>query len=243
MSGETITKPEDAAPGFYGKVPVLGDFVSRRLPRSFIDPWDQWLQRGLSESRARLGSEWLNLYLQGPIWRFVLSPGVCGDGLWAGVLMPSVDKVGRYFPMTLAACLPSGVHPLHLLFEGEGWFVQLEALALASLEDDFELMGFDAALDACIPPATLSAGSPGPASFPALGAWRFPLEGDRATATALPSLTMPLLQTLLVGHSAWLTTGAAQIEPSLLLCMGLPADTGFAALIDGRWQQWGWEEV
>ena len=27
--------------GFYGKLPYVGDFVSRRLPGEFIRPWDQ----------------------------------------------------------------------------------------------------------------------------------------------------------------------------------------------------------
>ena len=30
-----------------------------------------------------------------PIWRFVLLPGLIGSNGWAGVLMPSVDRVGR----------------------------------------------------------------------------------------------------------------------------------------------------
>ena len=39
-------------PGFYGKTPRHGDFIKRRLPRSFVDPWDDWLQRAdLGQSR------------------------------------------------------------------------------------------------------------------------------------------------------------------------------------------------
>ena len=26
--------------GWYGKLPASGDFVTRRLPPSFIEPWD-----------------------------------------------------------------------------------------------------------------------------------------------------------------------------------------------------------
>lgn len=95
-----------ARPGFYGKLPALGDFVSRRLPRQFIEPWDQWLQSAIAASREQLGSDWLDVYLTSPIWRFGLGAGVCGTGAWAGVLMPSVDKVGRYYPLTLAVPVP-----------------------------------------------------------------------------------------------------------------------------------------
>ena len=44
-----------ALPGFYGKIPLLGDFVSRRLPRHFIEPWDSWLQSAFAASREQLG--------------------------------------------------------------------------------------------------------------------------------------------------------------------------------------------
>ena len=26
--------------GFYGKLPVIGDFVTRRLPKAFVEAWD-----------------------------------------------------------------------------------------------------------------------------------------------------------------------------------------------------------
>src|SRR5512139_3843786 len=93
-------------PGWYGKIPNLGDFASRRLPSRFIVAWDDWLQRALASSRAQLGGQWLDLYLTSPVWRFLLMPGVCGSAAWAGVLMPSVDRVGRYFPLTIALELP-----------------------------------------------------------------------------------------------------------------------------------------
>ena len=99
MPGEPLGA---AKAGFYGKLPARGDFVSRRLPRSFVEPWDAWLQQGFASSRDHLGDGWLEAYLTSPIWRFVLAPGVCGPAGVAGVVMPSVDSVGRYFPLTIA---------------------------------------------------------------------------------------------------------------------------------------------
>ncbi len=96
-----------AIPGWYGKLPHLGDFASRRLPGEFIRTWDVWLQEVLQATRASLGEAWLDCYLTMPIWRFVLLPGLVGPSGWAGVLMPSVDRVGRQFPLTLAVALPS----------------------------------------------------------------------------------------------------------------------------------------
>ena len=88
--------------GFYGKLPMVGDFVSRRLPNDFISSWDSWLQSAIAASREELGDDWLKNYLTSPIWRFLLSPGLCGNQAVAGIMMPSVDRVGRYYPLTVA---------------------------------------------------------------------------------------------------------------------------------------------
>jgi type VI secretion system protein ImpM len=87
-------------PGFYGKIPARGDFVSRGLANSFLSTWDQWLQSALLASKEQLGDQWLDFYLTSPIWHFVLSAGICDQNVWAGILMPSVDKVGRYGSIT-----------------------------------------------------------------------------------------------------------------------------------------------
>ncbi len=49
---------------------------------------------------------WLDLYLTSPAWRFVCAGGACGPRPAIGLMVPSVDRVGRYFPLTLVA------HPL-----------------------------------------------------------------------------------------------------------------------------------
>lgn len=131
-------------PGWYGKIPSLGDFASRRLPQNFIDVWHDWLQQGMAASRASLGERWLDLYLNSPIWRFLLTPGIYGEFMWAGTLMPSVDKVGRYFPLTLAVDLNANVHSLSEIATAQEWYAILEQLSLGMLDatmsaDDLEL--------------------------------------------------------------------------------------------------------
>ena len=91
--------------GFYGKLFSTGDFVRRGFPVEIYELWDPWLQQGLLHSRAALGEHWLDAYLSAPIWRFVLAPGLAGDAAWVGAMMPSVDRVGRYFPLTVVAGL------------------------------------------------------------------------------------------------------------------------------------------
>ncbi len=101
------TPPPENQPGFFGKLPARGDFVSRRLDHKFRAGFDEWLQKSIAISQRQLGEGWLPAYLNAPIWRFVLGPDLCGEAPAIGVMMPSVDRVGRYFPLVLAAQLPS----------------------------------------------------------------------------------------------------------------------------------------
>lgn len=120
--------------GWYGKIPALGDFASRRLPQRFISLWDAWLQRGLAASRACLQDRWLDVYLNGPIWNFALLPGVCDKHAWIGTLMPSVDKVGRHFPLTIALELEAHPEVIGTLFGARAWFDAIGQVALSCLD-------------------------------------------------------------------------------------------------------------
>lgn len=141
-----ITAPSAVgSAGWYGKLPVLGDFASRRLPHEFIEPWDQWLAQAIGDWQAR-EADWLDHYLQGPSLRFLISPGVLGDVAWAGVLMPSVDAVGRYFPLSIAASrprLPDTATSLQTLLD---WLHRLDDLALDALQFDWSVDTLEAAL-------------------------------------------------------------------------------------------------
>ncbi len=139
MSGDAVIA---SAPGFYGKIPSRGDFVSRRLPREFITRWDGWLQQGMRDFQARHGEAWLRYYLDSPVWRFALAPGVCTKDAWAGILMPSVDRVGRHFPLTIAQTIEQ-VASVNELLGQNNWFAELEASAMASRSDHRDLAQLD----------------------------------------------------------------------------------------------------
>jgi len=121
--------------GLFGKLPARGDFIRIGLPGRFVMPWDAWLQGVIAASEARLGSGWLPAYLESPVWRFMLPAGMCGPGTVLGVMMPSVDRVGRYYPLTLAAVMsPGGLVPPE---ETVGaWLDACEAAGRAALEED-----------------------------------------------------------------------------------------------------------
>jgi type VI secretion system protein ImpM len=130
-------------PGFYGKLPCTGDFVQRRLSAEFIGTWDAWLQAAIHSTREELKDRWRDIYLTSPVWRFALSAGICGDGAYAGVMVPSVDRVGRYFPITVARALQAGACPLALATGLQGWFEGIEAAALQALKAALPVDQFD----------------------------------------------------------------------------------------------------
>jgi type VI secretion system protein ImpM len=90
-----------AAVGLLGKLPSHGDFLRRNLPAELAGPLDDWLAAVVAGSRENLGEGWRGAWLEAPVWRFALAAGPCGPHAAAGVWLPSVDRVGRHFPLLL----------------------------------------------------------------------------------------------------------------------------------------------
>jgi type VI secretion system protein ImpM len=233
-----------AAPiaGWYGKIPALGDFASRRLSSGFVKPWDGWLQRALVSSRASLRERWQDIYCNSPIWRFALLPGVCGNDGWTGIMMPSVDKVGRHFPFTIA--LPIEPHPelITTVFAAQDWFAAIEQIALSSLSMDFEVVELESRLAATpfgtYPPAD----HPESAAARELARWWTGQPGvpifvslpDSASITGvLRSGGLDLLSIHGVGKSLWWTHSELAGVSQLHGFSGLPPDDYFAVLLAG----------
>lgn len=99
-------QPAPTIRGFWGKIPARGDFVGLGLPGDFVRAWDGWMQAVLPAARAILGDAWLPAWMEAPVWHFALAPGACGPWAALGVWMPSVDRVGRHFPLVLAEIFP-----------------------------------------------------------------------------------------------------------------------------------------
>lgn len=143
--------------GWYGKIPSLGDFVSRRLPGNFIDAWDNWLQTSMATSQEQLGETWLDIYLTSPIWRFILMPQACNNNkIWTGIIMPSIDKVGRHFPLTFATEIEPYPSAILSLLSAQSWYTALEQIALASLDPNISPDELDNGLASHSPPIILS---------------------------------------------------------------------------------------
>jgi type VI secretion system protein ImpM len=231
------------APGFYGKFPELGDFVNRRLPRAFLDPWDEWLQGAIAATREQLGDQWLDYYLNAPVWSFVLCGGVCGETPWGGVVMPSVDRVGRYYPLTLALPLPLDVNPVYLSVAGRDWFERSADVLLGALDDQgFDMEQFDERVTALGDLDRVAANGAVSGQFGFGSAWRIPLDSGARTGAALPGLLHHLVWQRLGSYSLWWTAGSHHVAPSMLLTAMLPDAGDFFALLTGDWQRGNWDD-
>lgn len=223
---------QERGAGFFGKLSSHGDFVSRRLPSSFTAVWDEWLQTSIGRSRELLGPAWMNAYLSAPVWRFALSAGLCGHSAWAGVLMPSVDRVGRCFPLTVAMALPPDAALLALPEQACGWYADMEQLALSSLDQGFTLERFDAALRATDLPRVSRAQAEEKDAARG-GFLRLAIPDLDGLSLAMPALRYRIAEACVAGQSLWWSQGSDWVAPSMVLCRGLPGEAAFTAMLRG----------
>jgi type VI secretion system protein ImpM len=235
--------------GFYGKLPSHGDFLRRRLPDAFVAPWDAWLQDCMAASRASLDGRWLDVFLTSPVWRFVCAPGACGPLAMVGVLAPSVDRAGRYFPLTLAAPLPSWGNVLAAARLAAPFFARAERLIVETLgAERVDLQAFDAgtrelAFDVApvaAGPHVVLHGAAADLLDAEMPAWQLSLPSSAGMADAFEQLLAQRLGRGFDPVVLWWSEGSSLVEPSSLVTRGLPSPQRFAALLDGGWTGRGW---
>lgn len=240
---------DDVAVGFYGKLPGHGDFVRRRVSDAFVDRWDRWLQEGLDASRRTLGDAWLDVYLTSPVWRVAADAGVCGSLPFVGVMAPSVDRVGRYFPITIVTSLPREAGSLRAVSSAEEFLTRAERLIVETLaSDDVDIDAFDAGVRTLARLQTEVRATPasrlGRGALAVLGgapdaACRIALAASESPSSAFEQLVFMHLEALYQPAAVFWTDGSARVPPTCLLQRGLPSASGFVALLDGSFDsQW-----
>lgn len=239
MFGAEITLSR--ALGLYGKVPAVGDFVRRRLDSDFIGGWDDWLSRMMSESRKALGERWLDCFLSAPVWRFVLPAGMFSKAGWVGLVLPSVDRVGRYFPLTIAAPIDEvSIDVPSTLSKALQWLDSVEALALEALRPKLDLDVFVRRLGELSMPSDVPVEMPvsdDTLSQATFKVWQFaPNAPDIALHQMLENGSLGLR----TSSAVWLTRGGDTLPPSMAVCSGPMAGEQFCALLDGRWSDHSW---
>ena len=191
---------QSVAAGWYGKLPGLGDFATRRLPPVFVSRWDEWLQAGMHAMRdAPLGDD----SALAPVRRFWLGPGVIDALAWGGLLMPSTDRAGRRFPLTVAQPMTTLAHAI----AARRWFSSVVAAMRFTQGNEHTVGDFEECLSALPPP---------------------PLR----CAPRADELLAALVMSASAARSAWWCHGAATAK-DFLVFEGMPAPAALAALLEG----------
>ena len=225
-----------------------GDFIQRDLPAHFIHRWDGWLQENLSAGQQQLKDNWLKHYLTSPIWRFFIAPSVIDDNAYIGIFGPSVDRVGRYFPMTIATPISAEHVPSLFSTAFQAIYSELESLFLKYLNADSstgsisvetlskELFQLSASLQQLIKTQDLD-------RLPeSLDSHRFILSDQSDIAGAISGLWLMQIMEQHRGTSLWWSNGSHAFEPSLLINRGLPDKQQFISMLTGfdnnnHWRQ------
>lgn len=230
---------ESKMTGIYGKLPLHGDFVYRNLPPNLIEVWDEWLQSFVAGSREQLGENWLDIYLTSPIWRFSFSEGVLDNNAWLGVMLPSVDRVGRYFPISVLSQVPANINLFEYSQLQDNWYEAIEELLFSSLDGELDIDELLAAIQQ-VPMVEYTAYKKSfqiPVQTSAVINMEFE---EQSPNLVYPYLLDSFLTSSLRSYSIWRTLGSERVNPCVTISQNLPKIGGVAAMIDGQWEHWNW---
>jgi type VI secretion system protein ImpM len=221
------------SPGWYGKLAGLGDFAQRRLPTAWVATCDAWLSEAMRSGHEVLGERWLDVYLTAPLLRFAWAPEVIDAHWWFGLLMPSCDSVGRYFPLLIAQSRTRPPEDRIALDHLELWFDHLGQAAMQTLHggsrsvDDLE--------------ATLQEAPPwptptrGPAPTAPRNADDAHLRLTRAAPLSqwIQALAAQALTARLAGCSVWWRSSETGADDRVDIVHGLPRNEQLVGLLAG----------
>lgn len=218
------------SPGWFGKITAVGDFASRRLSDDWVRTCDQWLSQLLTAMRAQLGDRWLAAYLAAPLCRFTWGPGVIDSSWWFGVLMPSCDNVGRYFPLVIAQARSEPPADRIALDHLDLWWGHLARAAMQTLVEGATLEAFES--DLLQAPLWPGAG-PLRAARPVMASVgeQYMVPAQASTGDLAHALAASLLQRHLHGASLWWPLGQDAEPGRCTVLRGLPVAADFIGML------------
>jgi type VI secretion system protein ImpM len=218
--------------GLFGKLPAKRDFVAANAPRRFLEVWEPWLQAGVATSKQVLGGGWADAYNRAPIWRFWLGAGFCGEAT-LGVFMPSVDGVGRSFPLSLFVGEGEDSLPPPELDSNDAWFEAAEAILLDALDPAATLEAV-AERVALMPAPTLQARTGEVGGLEELSDGGVVIRGvDRKISVAFLAARRFGHRRAFASQSFWWTIGGEDFPALALAYVGLPPAVRFVDLLTG----------
>jgi type VI secretion system protein ImpM len=217
--------------GLFGKLPQKRDFVALGIPHSILHPYETWLQSAVAASRNELGRGWEEHFLVAPIWRFWFGHEIFGQ-VCAGAIIPSVDKVGRFFPLTILNFAEAGKQgtppPFH---SRDSWYAAIEERLLSVLgenaEIEVETLASGLAEPEDGPPI------PPPEGQPFKGGTVWTGEAGSSGDGLMGSLVQADYWRAAAGRSFWWTSGGAGGKPMAHVRAGLPDPYFFTRMLLG----------
>ncbi len=224
--------------GLYGKLPSKRDFIAITTPREFLAAWEPWLQGGISASRMKLGATWQEAFLRAPIWRFWLGAEICG-GAVVGAIMPSVDGVGRYFPLTIFARAEGGDElPPPEMETYDSWLASAEDLLLSALSEQTSFEALSAAFERFAGP------EPAPAAPPATERLIRTRDGTVVANASSAQFGSVLADVRRLDHgrlygtaSFWWTLGGEGFAPQVIVGRRMPDPYLYTGMLTGRFDE------
>ena len=188
------------------------------------------MQACLSASRHQLGDSWQGAFLAAPVWRFWLGAEICGSSV-AGAIMPSLDAIGRYYPLTLHAIADDATSiALPDMDAQDSWYEEAERFLLATLDPAANFDATAAALEQ-IRPAALQ---PETASdFAGAGDLIGTVSVDDGFAASMATLRSAN-PGIYASGTFWWTAGGTGFRSMALSCRGLPDPYDYSILLTGK---------
>jgi type VI secretion system protein ImpM len=230
--------------GLFGKIPSVGDFVSRGLSPQLCEKLDQLLQAALVAATADGTDARLVMGMAQPAM-VAIRPGVLCPSGFSGLWFPSQDRVGRVFPLCVGLETPAEQAKAPLIWPS---FPLMQALCIGVVQ----------AMQAANGPDEMLARMPAATDWDRLASQNIPFTslGDETVPNAPfndaqlalqgPESQMSVASRALGSRLPWVAEILGySIAPDgsatrFFASRSMLAWSSFAAVFDGRWQHWAW---
>ncbi|MDF1791795.1 MAG: type VI secretion system-associated protein TagF [Thalassobaculaceae bacterium] len=228
--------------GFLGKLPTVGDFITRNLPDAIGNAWMDLADGAFAVGARQDGADWYETCQDAPPLCFALAPGALGGTGWVGLLRPSLDSFGRSYPFTVLSPLPRAVPVLAAPLRLTRWFAKTDIAVLSAMEGSLTVERLGTVLAGiAAAPVEASADTPlVPLQFPgeSVQGWIGPVgAGDGADKRAWYEMLLTEVLAEKGAPTLWWQLQAGDAPGRAALLRGMPGSEGFRTFLTGDWSR------
>ncbi|MDR1461646.1 MAG: type VI secretion system-associated protein TagF [Azoarcus sp.] len=213
--------------GWFGKLPSVGDFAGRGMPRHVQAAVHAWMSSGMAALVRTWSEEWRDAYLVSPVWHFAINADIWDKLALLGCIAPSIDKVGRCSPLIVLRSF-DGPDAREVLPPESRWLYRVDAAIRRIIGERITVEGVNALL------AQLMVHEPGQGY--AKGILDDLSIGDTADGFRKAWFSWPDLPALFGERSSrsfWWAEPSPRQPPRQLIHRGVPDEDLFCLLMDG----------